>query len=390
MVCRTLLRREGGGAIGSKNVGEVDGNPREGFKMNVHEQVNIRRSQADRWVEVEPESQYERRTPNLFNFFGYSDDVRRYILNEICRRYVAVPPQDVYFHNEAYASDYTVLFNRERQVLQGAVVDHNSIPTFEELSNVPGYNIEHIAGRAAYIWKSGKNNYGHVLVEMLSKCESLLKAGLTPMRLIVPSLAEDLRIHFEKMLHAAYGDAFSLIYMTTPLAKVDELVVPGPVTRHNSQKSHAVSTLAARLRKAAGVRRGFEKIYVSRSGHPNRRMENEHVIEEIVQSYGFKIVRPETMSVLDQVATFSSAQHVMGPLGAGLTNSVFSPEGAQVTVIDPGLYDFFFYDLASLRGQQFNWIFTQPIEINDGSRLHSNYVVDAALIKQVLDVVGVN
>ncbi|OFT76764.1 hypothetical protein HMPREF3115_25815 [Burkholderia sp. HMSC10F09] len=119
-------------------------------------------------------------------------------------------------------------------------------------------------------------------------------------------------------------------------------------------------------------------------------MENEHVIEDIAQSYGFKIVRPETMSVLDQVATFSGAQHVMGPLGAGLTNSVFSPEGAQVTVIDPGLYDFFFYDLASLRGQQFNWIFTQPIEINDGSRLHSNYVVDAALIKQVLDVVDVN
>lgn len=355
--------------------------------MDVYEQLNTRRAQADRWIEVEPESQYERRVPNLFNLFSHSDDVKRYILNEICHRYVMVPPQDIYFHDDAYASDYTVLFNCKRELLSSSTIDHNSIPTFEELSNVAGYGIEHIAGRAAYIWKSGKNNYGHMLIEMLSKCESLLKAGLAPITLIVPSLPDNLRQHFETMLATAYGNAFPLFYMTTPLVRVDELVVPGPVTRHNSQKSHAVSTLAARLGEKAGTLPGFEKIYISRSAHPNRRMENEYAIENLVQARGFKIVRPETMGVLEQIATFASARHVMGPLGAGLTNTVFSPQCAQVTIIDPGMYDFFFYDLAGLRQQQFNWIFTQPIELNDGSRLHSDYSVDVALIRQVLNVI---
>ncbi|MBR8358466.1 glycosyltransferase family 61 protein [Burkholderia vietnamiensis] len=356
--------------------------------MDMYEQLNRRRSQADRWVEVEPESQYERRTPNLFNFFSHSDDVRRYILNEINRRYVAVPPQDVYFFDGAYASDYTVLFNRKKEVLATSIVDHNEIPTFEQLSTIAEYAVGRVAGRAAYIWKSGKNNYGHMLVEMISKCESLLKAGLTPITLIVPSLPQNLRIHFEDAVSTAYGNAFTLLYMTTPLVQVDELVVPGPVTRHNSQKSHAVSTLAARLREATVGRQGFEKIYVSRSAHPNRRMENEYSIENLVQAHGFKIVRPETMSLLEQIATFSSARHVMGPLGAGMTNTLFSPENALVTIIDPGLYDFFFYDLCGLRGQQFNWVFTRPIELNDGSRLHSNYLVDVALMKQVLDVMA--
>ena len=331
--------------------------------MQSQAQVDIRRKESDRWTELVPPSQYERKSPNLFGFYSRSDDLRTYILQEVSKGRVDVPPQDIYFHYNAYASDFTVLFDRHKRLLSTSTIDHGSLPSFEALENIGSHQIDHFTGRAAFIWKSGKNNYGHMLIEMLSKCENLVCAGLTPITLIVPSLPAILREHFVTMLTTAYGDAFTLFDMRTPLLRVDELVVPGPVTRHNTQKSHTVLNMTAKLRAAIRPHRGFDKLYVSRSGHTNRSMRNESEIERLVESRGFTIVRPETMSALEQIATFSGCKHILGPLGAGLTNAIFAPADARFTVIDPGLYDFFFFDLAGLRGQQFNWIFTEPIEI---------------------------
>jgi Glycosyltransferase 61 len=95
------------------------------------------------------------------------------------------------------------------------------------------------------------------------------------------------------------------------------------------------ATLRAAARPAADVAKP-ERIYVSRRGLESfRTMQNESEIEEMMGRLGFTIVRPQNHDFEAQVAIFSRARVVVGPHGAGLTNTLFAPTGCLVIDIFP-------------------------------------------------------
>jgi capsular polysaccharide biosynthesis protein len=75
------------------------------------------------------------------------------------------------------------------------------------------------------------------------------------------------------------------------------------------------------------------KLYLSRAGTTRRRLSNEAAVAAALRPLGFEVVRPETMSVRDQVALFAQASHIVGPSGAALTNMIYAPAGARVVVL---------------------------------------------------------
>ena len=97
---------------------------------------------------------------------------------------------------------------------------------------------------------------------------------------------------------------------------------------------HSVLETAGRL-KAAVPSRGLieppERIYISRRGANSfRTLQNEAEVELAAARLGFTIVRAEDHSFDDQIALFSRARVVIGPHGAGITNTVFAPPGCLV------------------------------------------------------------
>jgi capsular polysaccharide biosynthesis protein len=91
-----------------------------------------------------------------------------------------------------------------------------------------------------------------------------------------------------------------------------------------------VAALKAAARPSDRIERP-ERIYISRrGGNSFRKLENEAEIEEAVRCLGFKIVRTEEHSLDDQIAMFSRARVVVGPHGAGMTNTAFAPPGCLV------------------------------------------------------------
>lgn len=88
------------------------------------------------------------------------------------------------------------------------------------------------------------------------------------------------------------------------------------------------------------------RIYLSRSGAKRRRVTNEAAIMESLRRYGFTEVRPETMTLREQVSLFQRAEVIVGPHGAALGGMVFSTQ-AKVLVLyaeeHPGEY---FYTMA--------------------------------------------
>lgn len=328
-------------------------------------------------------SYYRRQAPNLFNFLCPDPNLRSWILSQIAKEQIEVPEQNLYFYRDISVYDDTSAYNAEGEMLEITSADRGA-----QTRLVTGTNtVVGVKGPLAFIFKSGKDNFGHILVEMLPKLELLLTLKDRPVNLLLPPLTDQLKNFFLYILDSYFPSVFNVVIPETWPVLVDTLIIPSPVTTHNFRKSEVVIDFAERVTRHSKKTQCGKALYVSRRNITNRKMVNEPEIEMIFESYGFETVHPEEMTFDEQVNMFSSASRVAGPLGAALTNILFSPPDAEIYLLDPGLYDLFYYDLASLRGQTFHWIFTEKIKPFDVARLHRGYYVEPSLVRGALSLI---
>ncbi len=76
-------------------------------------------------------------------------------------------------------------------------------------------------------------------------------------------------------------------------------------------------------------------LYVSRGGVQQRRMSNEAELEAALAALGFVAIRPETLSIGDQVAAFAAARVIVGAHGSGMANVGFAAPGCIIVEIMP-------------------------------------------------------
>lgn len=76
----------------------------------------------------------------------------------------------------------------------------------------------------------------------------------------------------------------------------------------------------------------FKKIYVSRafSNDGIRKLKNERELENKLSTMGFQIIHSEKLSLDEQIQIFSSAEIIVTPHGAGLTNILFCHAGFEL------------------------------------------------------------
>ena len=84
-----------------------------------------------------------------------------------------------------------------------------------------------------------------------------------------------------------------------------------------------ISILRSAFKKLMKPTSPLKKIYVSRLKNSKRKIGNELEVEKKVSSYGYEIVYAEELSFEQQIKTFSSASHIIGAHGAGLSNIVW-------------------------------------------------------------------
>jgi capsular polysaccharide biosynthesis protein len=115
------------------------------------------------------------------------------------------------------------------------------------------------------------------------------------------------------------------------------------------------------------------RLYLSRAGTSRRRVQNEDAIMAALEPLGFESVRPETLSMREQVALFSQARCIVGSSGAALTNMLFTPPGARVVVLQnqhllEGGGDLYFDALAAACGHAATTIGCAPVRLGPGER----------------------
>ena len=103
-----------------------------------------------------------------------------------------------------------------------------------------------------------------------------------------------------------------------------------PTSLHNSVRFSPLLldavTLFRRGISHSTARRGPARIFLARKGR-NRLLTNRARIEEMAASAGFEIVFPETKTLSEQVALFSSAREIVGEYGSAFHTAMCAPPG---------------------------------------------------------------
>ncbi|RZJ24865.1 MAG: glycosyltransferase family 61 protein [Haliea sp.] len=129
-----------------------------------------------------------------------------------------------------------------------------------------------------------------------------------------------------------------------------------------------------------------KRIYLSRDDASNRRLTNEPELLELLRRYGFEKYVAGDMSFQDQVNLFASADAVVTAHGAGMTNIVFSPPGAEVFEIAFTSYRVSsMHFLAVLGGQPHGFINARVADSRHPSPLLNDWEVDLAHMQSALE-----
>ena len=186
------------------------------------------------------------------------------------------------------------------------------------------------------LFLSSRTNYWHLLAEELCDLYLLFESGV--------KLSNFDQIIFEKplspacqTLHEIFGlDQVKQVSLQHNLHLECEELHFFTGTFYLSK--HALRNVTKKILDYFGFSHETHKgkpkaIVVSRGSSTTRRWLNEDECMEVLNSLGFKLIDPSKMSLLEQIKTFSSADIILGPHGAGLTNLMFSCPGTKVIEI---------------------------------------------------------
>ena len=136
-----------------------------------------------------------------------------------------------------------------------------------------------------------------------------------------------------------------------------------------------------------------KRIFISRKNASDRRKFNENECILFLKQYGFEVVYPETMSFVEQMALFSSAETIVAGSGAAFTNLLFCPKGCNIIIIIGYHFHLSFWQTLSCINE------LNLYEINDPKKgfltkknkpydLHSDFVIDIKELKALIEQFG--
>lgn len=174
--------------------------------------------------------------------------------------------------------------------------------------------------------------FGHFLTETLTTLwpRPGRIAGIVFHRFIFPTSVEPWQ---RDLLSLAGWPADLAVEVVHRPTRVDRLVVPSrPLVLNQCSGPEAAEVWA---RVASGVRPLGRPVFLSRSGltEDPRRLPGDEELDGLMADLGLEIVRPETLSLADQVAAVAQAPVVVAVSGSHLHLTAFADASTRVVEI---------------------------------------------------------
>lgn len=129
------------------------------------------------------------------------------------------------------------------------------------------------------------------------------------------------------------------------------------------------------------------RILISRGeGSTKRRrvLNQKELAKSLKESFGFEEVQLASLSFLDQVRVFASAEWIISPHGAGLSNLTFAPEGAKVIeIFTPEYTPIMFRNIAWETGLHYQATVGTAVAPEEPSHFGADIVADIASVHQL-------
>ena len=229
-------------------------------------------------------------------------------------------------------------------------------------------------------------NHSHWLIQTIVKLGMFRDAGMRPNKLIVqPNIK---RYQKEMLAMLGYPESDLLIRDINQPMCFRELYAT-----YTGMSLPPDLSLFDEMMAQVEPQKGLpERIYVSRQDTPViRRFLNEDRIIDLVQEYGFEIVIPSRLTVEEEINIFRNAKIIVGPLGAGLYNSIFNDSDANIIALSDSCYMMeWATQIAGLRKHKIGLVFGNSFwSYTEGAYwgTHNNYIVDPVLVREAIESV---
>jgi capsular polysaccharide biosynthesis protein len=149
--------------------------------------------------------------------------------------------------------------------------------------------------------------------------------------------------------------------------ELEQLYFSPSTTNSGASRPEVEAWLRDTMLAACKIRlsRGHRRIFVSRSGMPQRRLVNELTVAELLADYGFETCWPETLPFRGQVELFSQAEVVISTHGSAFANILFAPPGLVVVdMIESSMYPwgYVFWTMSEALGHHYTYFTAESVE----------------------------
>jgi hypothetical protein len=231
---------------------------------------------------------------------------------------------------------------------------------------------------------AGAPNYGHFLFDGISV--AFMLSHLLPSGRV--RVAGQPLLGWQAQILDALGLRETYIELRGPV-RARKIIATTTLAMHVSYPTGFIRPVFDMMRFRFGLPGGAprnRRILLSRRGFAQRVFANRDEIETLARGLGLDIVRPETLSVGEQVRLFASASLVVGEAGAALANIGFCNPGAAVLEIQsPAFGDSWIRATCHLMGLRWHLLRAGNIAAPQGAQLA--FAVDPAAFGEAVSTI---
>lgn len=229
-------------------------------------------------------------------------------------------------------------------------------------------------GRYMALLNQWSENHFHWLVDALSRASLLPLEDERDTPVIVPPTLTGAQRESLAMIGLDPG---RLVPFDHPHLQVDELVLPSFAGQPGYPAPWAARWLRDRL--APPEAPAGRRLWVSRAGVTRGRVANEAAVLHLLAGYGFEPLQPEKHSLVEQLERFGSAELIVGPHGAALSNMCAARDATVIELQSErwwgrGIY----YSLADALGHDYWYLLCETSRWRE-------LVVDLALLQATVE-----
>ncbi len=286
--------------------------------------------------------------------------------------------------NGSVFSDKKIIIDSKNNIIKKVLHPYTAKKDFVNF-DIKNYQKVNFDGTLAVIDSCGTNNYFHWIVQILPRLYLIQKSGLH---------FDKLWFSYEFQANKFQKETLKLLNIKPVVAQNEEVyfkatnIISTNIIGNNQDKGEKAFTFWIKdflnnLIIPNYQAPAINKIYIDRDDDGLRAVENSAEIRNLMTRKGYKIVKLESLSVVDQAKTFHDAKIIVGVHGAGFTNLFFAQKGVKVIEINA---EETFMQIGNLLNANYHYFckedtacnFVKKIRLNAKQKdyLNKNYLTD--------------